>query len=79
MPRPGIEGLTMSDNQNPGRETAGEPTTGRSDEIADAARAIARAWTDEGRSPRQHRATQRMLRSQWPALANAVERLAQLL
>lgn len=44
-----------------------------------AAEAVAAAWTEAGTHPGYHVAWQETLRSEWPTLANALDRLASVI
>jgi hypothetical protein len=41
-----------------------------------AVQAVVQAWTDPGREPQHHYAVMHWLAHEWPALANAVQNLA---
>lgn len=46
------------------------------DAAEQAARRVAAAWSEPGPNPMRHAATKRHLKRDWPALARAVEALA---
>lgn len=48
-------------------------------EAVNAAAEVAAAWNDAGPVPAYHRIAQERLRREWPVLAAAVEKLAELL
>lgn len=62
----GIDVAPVETAGQPGKEAAGATPCGD----------VLRAWTVEGRHPPTHREAQRRLRDEWPALANALDRLA---